>query len=185
MLHKNLCARGDPETHAFYARLRHEMQISFLSGEIQMKMNKQSHTFAKQVQVDLLAFSDVDLFQTVHLWVKEASHHVSEEVYSALGYMLKESQPPFHPQSHLLRSETQVEMLWLAPSPQRLRERLTEMDMRLFMQYVLPLAYQSLHGLHPEWGEGATFNAHLANHLRRRVAARPGNPGSRLGNRAC
>ena len=150
-----------------------------------MKMNKQSQTFAKQVQVDLLAFSDVDLLQIVHLWVKEASHDVSEEVYYALGYMLEESQPTLHSRSFLLGSETEVEMSWLAPSPQQLRERLTAMDVKIFMQYVLPLAYQSLHAMHPEWDEGATFNAHLANHLRRRLAndrvtERAGNLGSRL-----
>ena|SRR5258708_6702542 len=145
-----------------------------------MNMNKQSQIFARQVQVDLLAFSDGDLFQTVHFWVKEASHDISEEAYSALGYMLKGSQPPLHSRSHLLSSETEGEMLWLVPSPQHLRERLMEMDVKCFMHYVLPLAYQSLHGMHPEWDEGAIFNAHLANHLRRRVAEQPGNPGSRL-----
>lgn len=143
-----------------------------------MKINKQSQTFAKQVQVDLLAFSDADLFQTVHLWVMEVSDDISEEVYSALGYIPKESQPHLHSQSHLLSNKTEVP--WLAPSPQQLRARLMEMDVKLFMQYVLPLAYQSLHGIHPEWDEGAIFNAHLANHLRRRVALRPGNPGSSL-----
>lgn len=145
-----------------------------------MKINKQSQTFAKQVQVDLLAFSDVDLLQTVHLWVTKASHDLSEETYSALGYTLKKSQPHLHAQSHLLSNETTVELVWLAPSPQQLRERLTDMDVKLFMHYVLPLAYRSLHEMHPEWNEGAIFNAHLANYLRRRVAARPGNHGSSL-----
>ncbi len=145
-----------------------------------MKINKQSQTFAKQVQVDLLAFSDLDLLQTVHLWVTKASHDVSEETYSALGYTLKESQLHLHAQSLLLSNETTGEMAWLAPSPQQLRVRLAEMDVKLFMHYVLPLAYRSLHEIHPEWDEGAIFNAHLANHLRRRAATRAGNSGSSL-----
>jgi hypothetical protein len=146
-----------------------------------MKMNKQSQTFAKQVQVDLLAFSDGDLFQIVHLWVREAPQDVSEEVYSALGYVPRESQPPLPSRSNLLTSETEVEIFWLAPSPQYLRERLTSMDVKRFMQYVLPLAYRSLHATHPDWDEGATFNAHLANHLRRRVMNQPRNHRSSLG----
>ena len=32
-----------------------------------MRMNKQTRAFAKQVQVDLLALCDTDLFQTLHL----------------------------------------------------------------------------------------------------------------------
>jgi hypothetical protein len=112
--------------------------------------------------------------------VTNASHDVSEETYSALGYTLKESQVHLHSPSHLLNNATEVEMSWIAPSPQQLRERLAEMDVKLFMHYVLPLAYRSLHEMHPEWNEGAIFNAHLANHLRRRVAARPGNLGSSL-----
>lgn len=146
-----------------------------------MKISKQSQTFAKQVQVDLLAFSDGELFQIVHLWVREASQDVSEEVYSALGYMPRESQPPLHLRSNLLTSETEVEVIWLAPSPQQLREQLTNMDVKRFMQYVLPLAYRSLHATHPDWDEGATFNAHLANHLRRRVMKQPRNHRSSLG----
>ena len=34
-----------------------------------MKMSKQTRTFAKQVQVDLLALADADLFQIVHIWM--------------------------------------------------------------------------------------------------------------------
>jgi len=40
------------------------------------------------------------------------------------------------------------------------------MDVKLFLQHVLLLAFQSLHPMYPEWGEEVTFNAHLANHLR-------------------
>ncbi len=54
-----------------------------------MKMNRQAQTFAKQVQVDLLALSDADLFKTVHLWVQAGlSYEAAEETRSALGYTL-------------------------------------------------------------------------------------------------
>jgi len=32
---------------------------------------------------------------------------------------------------------------------------------------VITFAYPSLHPTHPEWYDGVTFNAHLANYLRR------------------
>ena len=43
---------------------------------------------------------------------------------------------------------------------------LAEMDVKRLLQHILPLAFQSLHPMYPEWGEEVTFNAHLANHLR-------------------
>jgi hypothetical protein len=128
-----------------------------------MKMNSQTRTFARQVQVDLLGLTDADLFQTVHLWVDAGTDgSVSEETRSALGYTLIENDP------HNTFSEIDIQgdMQWLAPTPQQLREMLTDMSLQLFVQLVLPLAFQSLHPKHLEWGEGATFNAHLANHLR-------------------
>jgi hypothetical protein len=132
-----------------------------------MKMNRQAQTFAKQVQVDLLALSDADLFKTVHLWVQTGlSYEVGEETWSALGYTRKGGEPPASLLSALAGSELEVGVQWVAPTPQKLRELLTEMDLKLFIQHVLPLAFQALHASHPEWGEGSTFNAHLANYLR-------------------
>jgi hypothetical protein len=42
------------------------------------------------------------------------------------------------------------------------------MDVSAFAQHIIALAYHSLHPTHPEWYDGVTFNAHLANYLRRR-----------------
>ena len=132
-----------------------------------MKMNRQTRTFARQVQVDLLGLSDAYLFQTVHFWVNGSfSDDVSEETLRALGYTPAESDARAHVLSALSESELAGGMQWLAPAPQQLRERLTDMSVQFFVQHVLPLAFQSLHLRHPEWDEGATFNAHLANHLR-------------------
>jgi hypothetical protein len=135
-----------------------------------MRMNKQTRTFGKQVHVDLLALSDADLFQAVHLWVNgepsEPFYEIPKETRSALGYTLKMDEPQTVSLSILSGSELEAGTQWLAPAPQRLRELLMEMDLEFFVQHVLPLAFQSLHVAHPEWGEGMTFNAHLANHLR-------------------
>jgi hypothetical protein len=138
-----------------------------------MKMSKQTRTFARQVQVDLLALADADLFQTVHVWVNGGpAGSVSEKTHVALGYMPGVSEPHTCSLSTLSGSEGEGEMQWLAPAPQQLRERLMDMNVQLFVQHVLPLAFQSLHMEHPEWDEGATFNAHLANHLRWRGTKR-------------
>ncbi len=135
-----------------------------------MKMNRQAQTFAKQVQVDLLALSDADLLQEVQLWVhgrpSGPSPDVPEETWLALGYTprIREAQTLLYNTS--TGSELAAEVQWQAPTPQRLRELLTAMDIKHFIQHVLPLAFQTLHATHLEWGEGSTFNAHLANHLR-------------------
>lgn len=132
-----------------------------------MKMNRQAQTFAKQVQVDLLALSDADLFKTVHRWVQTGlAYEVGEETWSALGYTRKVGEPATPSHSALAESELEAGVQWVAPTSQKLRELLTEMDLKLFIQHVLPLAFQALHASHPEWGEGSTFNAHLANYLR-------------------
>jgi hypothetical protein len=137
-----------------------------------MKMNRQAQTFARQVQVDLLALSDTALFKEVQLWVhgkpSGPTPYVSEETRLALGYT---PMPRIHEAHALLcntlaESEVATEVQWQAPTPERLRELLTAMDIKLFIQHVLPLAFQTLHPTHLEWGEGSTFNAHLANHLR-------------------
>jgi hypothetical protein len=135
-----------------------------------MRMNKQTRTFAKQVQVDLLTLSDHDLFQTVHLWVNEEPSEpfceISKETRSILGYTLGTGQRHIPSSNIPLESAFEAGMGWFAPTPQQLRELLIDMNLELFIEHVLPLAFQSLHMMHPEWGEGATFNAHLANHLR-------------------
>ena len=132
-----------------------------------MRMNKQAQTFAKQAQVDLIGLSDVVLFQIVHLWVsKGPSGSVSEETRSALGYTSSLGEPPTRSLSTLAESEGAGGTYWLPPAPQELRRLLMDMDVPFFVQYVLPLAWQALHEAHPEWGDGPTFNAHLANHFR-------------------
>ena len=131
-----------------------------------MKMNRLTRTFARQVQVDLLGLDDADLFQTVHLWVNGGPYDASEETRFALGYTPIEDNPPTHTNNTFSEIAIVGEMRWLAPTPQQLRVKLTDMSMQLFVQLILPLAYQSLHKDHPEWAEGATFNAHLANYLR-------------------
>jgi len=139
-----------------------------------MKMNSQSRSFVKQVQVDLLALSDTDLFQTVHQWVErrnlsELALEVIEDTLIALGYTSRET----------LSTEGQhpIPIQWQPPLPDQLRALLTTMDVHVFAQYVIPLAFQSLHPIHPEWYDGVTFNAHLANYLRqlknKRVDTRP------------
>ena len=145
--------------------------IAPLAKGVIMKMNSQTRNFAKQVQVDLLGLTDEDLFQTILLWVNGApSGAVSEETRSALGYTPDAGSASTQLQNTLAGSESgsaiEGEIQWQTPDPQQFRERLADMNVQLFVQHVLPLAFQSLHAEHPEWGEGATFNAHLANHLR-------------------
>ncbi len=135
-----------------------------------MRMNKQAQVFARQVQLDLLGLSDADLFHTIHMWVNGElpgpSTAISSETRLALGYTLMSGEPPSLFRDMHSERVFEAEEQWLAPPLPRLRELLTDMDVKFFVQYVLPLAFQSLHMLHPEWDEGATFNAHLANHLR-------------------
>lgn len=133
-----------------------------------MKMNSQSRSFAKQVQVDLLALDDADLFQLVNQWVRSNSagiyFDVPEEVLSALGYTCVpvESQTL----SHLSYTSEMPAAQWLAPTPHQLRSLITNMDVNAFTHHVISAAFQSLHVTYPDWYEGVTFNAHLANHLR-------------------
>ena len=133
-----------------------------------MRINKQTRTFAKQVQIDLLALSDIDLFQTISLWMDGEPTGSPQDVVededarSALGYTLI----AIDPLSYAPVSGSEPGKQWLAPTPTQLRALLTEMDVKLFLHYVLPLAFRLLHPKYPEWGEGLTFNAHLANHLR-------------------
>jgi hypothetical protein len=136
-------------------------------------MRYQAQTFIKQVQVDLLALSDADLFQTIDQWRagKESSglsQDALEVTWSALGYTRAPAVTEHfsYPPSTKPGVEPEVGEHWLAPSPHHLRRLLTEMDVKQFAQHVIAIAYQSLHATYPEWGDGSTFNAHLANHLR-------------------
>jgi hypothetical protein len=124
-----------------------------------MKMNGQSRTFVKQVKLDLLALSDADLSHTIQQWVDGRnlpgiSLDVPEDTRFALGY------------THVPGAETERSASWHAPSSHHLRTLLTAMNEELFAQHVITLAFQSLHPIYPEWHEGLTFNAHLANYLR-------------------
>jgi hypothetical protein len=131
-------------------------------------MRYQAQSFIKQVQIDLLALSDADLFHEIDQWVprKEPSilsQDAQEVTRTALGYTRA---PETEHLSRLPGVGPEVREQWLAPSPHHMRLLLTEMDVKQFAQHVIAIAFQSLHATHPEWGDGSTFNAHLANHLR-------------------
>src|SRR5437868_6143689 len=116
---------------------------------MKMKMTKQTRIFAKQVQVDLLALTNADLFQMIHLWMHTGlSDDISRETRSALGYTLKMEEAYTRSLRAVSGSVVEVGEEWLAPAPQQLRERLMEMDTKLFIQHVLPIAFQALHATH-------------------------------------
>jgi hypothetical protein len=136
-------------------------------------MRYQVQTFVKQVQVDLLALSDADLCHIIDQWgpgkvPSSVSHDAREVTWSALGYTATPAEPTHlsHPSDTMPGVEPEAPVQWLAPSPHHLRRLLTEMTLQQFAQHVIALAFQALHTTHPEWGDGSTFNAHLANHLR-------------------
>lgn len=144
-----------------------------------MKMNGQSRTFVKQVKLDLLALSDADLFQIIQQWVEgsnltEKPFDKAEEIWLALGYTPVYSDTEALPQLNFEISDTKVEQptSWIAPDPQQLRTQIATMDEQQFAQYVISIAFQSLHPIYPEWYDGLTFNAHLANYLRQINAKR-------------
>jgi hypothetical protein len=137
-------------------------------------MNGQSRSFVKQIQLDLVALEDVDLFNVVQQWIDgshstEGAFEVLEETRLALGYTpaLPDARPPAHQPSDAPGAAREWPMQWQAPSPQQLRALLTVMDGLVFARHVIALAYQSLHPTHPEWYDGVTFHAHLVNYLRR------------------
>jgi hypothetical protein len=138
-----------------------------------MKMYGQSRSFVKQVQLDLVALCDADLFDTVQQWIdgdpSQGALDVPEETRMALGYtrIPPEDRPLVHHRADVPGVERERSAQWHAPSPQQLRSLLTAMDLRAFAQHVITFAYTSLHPTHPEWYDGLTFNAHLANYLRR------------------
>jgi hypothetical protein len=136
-----------------------------------MKMNSHSRSFIKLVQHDLLALSDASLLHLVHQWVEAAaqSDTTSDENLNnarvVLGYTFTEAD---FPHETVLEYKLQSANQWSTPTPPHLRIRLTDMDANQFLQHVIPLAFLSLHTEHPEWGEGMTFHAHLANYLRQK-----------------
>ena len=145
-----------------------------------MKMSGQSRSFTKQVQMDLLALNDTDLFDVVHQWVNggAASHFpsdVSEETRTALGYsrVPADGEQVPHPLYALSEVESVGSVQWQAPAPHQLRQLLAAMDMHAFTQHIITLAFQALHPRYPEWDEGMIFNAHLANYLRQIKSERP------------
>ncbi|HEV2581054.1 MAG TPA: hypothetical protein VGT44_09395 [Ktedonobacteraceae bacterium] len=147
-----------------------------------MKLNGQSRSFVKQVQVDLLALGDADLFSTVHQWIggslaSGGPLDVPEETRLALGYT--RALPDVTPLAPYLVDVPRAELVesaqWYSPSPHHLRILITAMDVSGFAQHVITLAYQSLHPTHPEWYDGVTFNAHLANYLRQMRHETPGH----------
>jgi hypothetical protein len=138
-----------------------------------LKMNSQSRTFVKQVQVDLLALSDTELNRTIHQWVDGKNTYgqypdVPEDTLYALGYthVPGESETGFYPPIDAPEAAQEMSAPWQPPSPTELRALLTTMDVNMFAQHVITLAYKSLHTTYPEWYDGLTFNAHLANYLR-------------------
>jgi hypothetical protein len=138
-----------------------------------MKMNGQSRTFVRQVKSDLLALGDTDLTYTIQQWVDGInlpgiSLDVPEDTRLALGYthVPAETEPLPYVGFDVPGAETEEPASWQAPSPHRLRALLTAMNEELFAQHVITLAFLSLHPIYPEWHEGLTFNAHLANYLR-------------------
>ena len=137
-------------------------------------MNGQSRSFVKQVQLDLVALGDADLFNVVQQWINgshssEGDVAVPEETRLALGYTLAHPDVRLPAQWHSDTPDADREgpAQWHAPSPQHLRDLLTAMDVSVFARHVIAFAYQSLHPTHPQWYDGVTFNAHLANYLRR------------------
>ena len=138
-----------------------------------MKMNGQSRTFVKQVKLDSLALSDIDLSNIIRQWVDGRnlpgiSLDVPEDTRFALGYthVPTETEPLPYVGFDVPGAETERPASWQAPSPHHLRTLLTAMNEEQFAQHVIILAFKSLHPIYPEWHEGLTFNAHLANYLR-------------------
>jgi hypothetical protein len=138
-----------------------------------MKMNGQSRTFVKQVKLDLLALSDADLYQNIQQWItgsnlSDQPLEKAEKIWLALGYTHRFSdiEDPSQLNVNLPGLEIEKPVTWIAPDPQLLRTLITTMDEQQFAQYVISIAFQSLHPVYPEWYDGLTFNAHLANYLR-------------------
>jgi hypothetical protein len=143
-------------------------------------MNSQSRTFVKQVQVDLLALSDADLFNTIQQWVdgRTTSGQLPDtpvDTRSALGYspLLAEAEDLSHPPIDTPDAESETPIPWQAPTPGHLRILIATMDANQFAQHVVTLAYKFFHTIYPEWYDGFVFNAHLANYLRQLRISQP------------
>jgi len=144
-----------------------------------MKMNGQSRTFVKQVKLDLLALSDADLFQIIQQWIERSNLSKqpldkAEKIWLALGYTRELSDTAYHSQleANVPGIEIEKPVSWNAPDPHHLRILIAAMDEQQFVPSVITIAFQSLHPLYPEWYDGMTFNAHLANYLRQINAKR-------------
>jgi hypothetical protein len=144
-----------------------------------MKMNGQSRTFVKQVKLDLLALSDADLFRIIQQWVEgsnltEKPFDKAEEIWLALGYtsVPSDTMSPAQMNFNIPGAEIDKPVPWIAPDPQHLRTLISAMDEQKFARYVISIAFQTLHPIYPEWYDGLTFNAHLANYLRQINAKR-------------
>jgi len=138
-----------------------------------MKMNGQSRTFVKQVKLDLLALTDNDLFQIIQQWVQgsnlsEQPPDKTEKIWSALGYTreIPDNEQLLLRNANIPDSAVAKQYSWIAPNPGYLRTSIAAMDELQFTQYVISIAFQTLHPFFPEWYDGLTFNAHLANYLR-------------------
>lgn len=136
-------------------------------------MNSQSRNFARQVQTDLLALCDADLVSIIHQWVDRGNssgifRDIPDDTLLALGYTHAVPEIEMPQSLHDDEPDTEITppVLWQAPSSHHLRTLLTAMDVDLFNQRVITLAFRSFHATYPEWYEGAIFNAHLANYLR-------------------
>ena len=144
-----------------------------------MKMNGQSRTFVKQVKLDLLALSDADLFHIIQQWVaisklSKQPLDKAENIWLALGYTPELSDTEHHPQleANVPAIEIEESTSWNAPDPHHLRTLIVAMDEHQFVHSVITIAFRSLHPMYPEWYDGMTFNAHLANYLRQINAKR-------------
>jgi len=133
--------------------------------------------------MDLLALNDTELNRTIHQWVDgkntyEQYPDVPEDTLCALGYtrVLVESETGFHPPIDEPGAAREMHASWQPPSSAELRALLTTMDVNMFAEHVIPLAYKSLHATNPEWYDGLTFNAHLANYLRQLRTSWPPRP---------
>ncbi len=142
-------------------------------------MNGQSRTFVKQVKLDLLALSDADLFQIIQQWVQISNLSKQpldkvEKICLSLGYTRKLSDTEQHSQRETDVPGIEIEKpaSWNTPDPHHLRTLIAAMDEQQFAQSVITIAFQSLHPICPEWYDGLTFNAHLANYLRQINAKR-------------
>ena len=138
-----------------------------------MKMNSQSRTFVKQVKLDLLALTDTDLFQIIQQWVQgsnlsEQPPDKTEKIWSALGYTreITDNERYLQLNDNIADSAAEERFSWIAPNPDHLRTSIAAMDELQFTQYVISIAFQTLHPCFPDWYDGLTFNAHLANYLR-------------------